>query len=353
MKQRFILYRRSNGRFYCEDTLTRKQESLKTSDEGEALTLLHSRNEAFRQPVLNLQIARTYLSASDAEVAKRTWQVPMDEMTLTKTGPTLDRYKRAILDKAFDVIRDLPILETRAEQFLKVLRIGTVATNVYLRRVHNFALDMNWLPWPILPKKQWPKVRFKEKRAITAAEHTSIVTREKNLERRAFYELCWHLGGSQSDIAHLKAEDIDWRDRTIAYQRKKSKTPALIFLGDEVFKILKPLPKNGPLFPYLIRVRSGDRATEFKQRCQGLEIKDVTLHSYRYAWAERAKSAGYPERFAMENLGHNSKAVTQAYAKKAKVLLPSLEEWQKREKIIPLRLSEHEEKDGAETEAVM
>ncbi len=47
MKQRFILYRRSNGTYYCEDTQTRKQESLKTRDEAEALTLLHSKN---RQP---------------------------------------------------------------------------------------------------------------------------------------------------------------------------------------------------------------------------------------------------------------------------------------------------------------
>src|SRR5712664_2756601 len=130
MKQRFILYRRSNGKFYAEDTVTRKQSSLKTRDEAEAITLLHSKNEAFRQPVLNLQIARTYLSASDAEVAKRTWQVPMTEMTMTKTGPTLERYKLAMLNKAFAIICDLPILETRAEHFLKVLRLGTVATNV-------------------------------------------------------------------------------------------------------------------------------------------------------------------------------------------------------------------------------
>jgi integrase len=277
----------------------------------------------------------------------------MNEMTMTKTGPTLERYKRAMLDKAFAIICDLPILETRAEHFLKVLRLGTVATNVYLRRLHNFALDMNWLPWPILPKKQWTKVQFKDKRAITSEEHQAIITREKNPERKAFYELCWRLGGSQSDIAYLKAEDIDWRDRTLAYQRKKSKTPALIYLGDGVLKILQTLPKRGPLFPYLIRVRPGDRATEFKQRCQGLDIKGVTLHSYRYAWAERAKSAGYPERFAMENLGHNSRAVSQAYSKKAKVLLPSLEEWQKREKIIPLRLSEHERNDAGAIQAAI
>jgi hypothetical protein len=65
------------------------------------------------------------------------------------------------------------------------------------------------------------------------------------------------------------------------------------------------LASEGFLFPYLSRVRAGDRATEFKQRCLGLGIEGVSLHSYRYAWAERAKACGYPERFAQEALGHN------------------------------------------------
>ncbi len=55
----------------------------------------------------------------------------------------------------------------------------------------------------------------------------------------------------------------------------------------------------------------------------------VTLHSYRYAWAQRARKAGYPERFAMENLGHNSKAVHWAYAGLAEVELPSLGEFER------------------------
>jgi integrase len=59
-----------------------------------------------------------------------------------------------------------------------------------------------------------------------------------------------------------------------------------------------------------------------------LGINGVTLHSYRYAWAERALKCGYPERFAMENLGHNSKAVHRAYAKRALMKLPSLEEYE-------------------------
>ena len=39
MKQRFILFRR-NRTFYCEDTETRRQLSLRTRDEAEARTLL-------------------------------------------------------------------------------------------------------------------------------------------------------------------------------------------------------------------------------------------------------------------------------------------------------------------------
>jgi hypothetical protein len=59
MKSRFILFRRA-GVFYSEDTVTRKQTSLRTKDEAEAVVLLNAKNESFRQPVLNVQIARAY-----------------------------------------------------------------------------------------------------------------------------------------------------------------------------------------------------------------------------------------------------------------------------------------------------
>ena len=230
------------------------------------------------------------------------------------------------------------IIETQGELMLRVLQTGTVSTNVYLRRLHNFCVDMNWLPWPLVPKRQWPVVRFKDKRAITWEEHCRIVAREQNPERKAFYQLAWHLGASQSDLAHLQAEDVDWQARIICFVRMKTRwrgcTPPQIRFGKEVEEILATLPKTGPLFPYLATVRAGDRSTEFHQRCVGLGIKGVSLHSYRYAWAERAKTAGYPERFAQMALGHNSKAVHRAYAKKAQVTLPPLEEYER--KIVPL-----------------
>jgi integrase len=330
MKQRFILYRRKRGgMFYVEDAESRKQESLGTKNRAEALALLNARNEAVRQPPLNLHIARTYLAASDPGAIKRPWRVPLEEIGKNKRGATRARWLSVLKDEAFELIRDLPLLETRPEHLLKVMEVGTVSTNVFLRRVHNFALDMGWLPWPVIPKKHWPRIHFCEKRAITLAEHQAILTHESNPDRKAFYQLCWLLGASQSDLAFLEAGNVDWAIRVISFARQKTQTVSMIHFGDEVEAVLRTLPATGPFFPKLRPLNSGHRATEFTRVCHRAGVKGVTLHSYRYAWAERAKQCGYPERFAQEALGHNSQAVHRAYSRKAKVKLPSLENYEK------------------------
>jgi integrase len=155
-----------------------------------------------------------------------------------------------------------------------------------------------------------------------------IIAAEVNPERKALYQLCWHLGASQGDIASLKGEDVDWQNGTVSFMRKKTGVPVIVHLGAEALNLFKDLPAEGVLFPYLSSVRANDRATEFRSRCRQLGIQGVTLHSYRYAWAERAKTCGYPERFAQEALGHNSKAVHRAYAKRALMKIPSLEEYE-------------------------
>lgn len=338
MSTRYRIYRRQRGVYYLFDRHTGKRESLQTADAQEARRLLHARNEAHQQPLINRQIARAYLAVGDPQITRRTWTDVLTEIIKLKTGVTQTRWEVAAKDHALRTILTLPVFETQPDHFLRVLEHGGVATNVFLRRIHNFALDMGWLPWPVLPKRQWPKVEYGAKRAITLAEHQRIVQRELNPERRLFYQLCWLLGGSQGDVAKLDAADIDWEQRVVSYRRQKSKTIARLHFGEEIAELLRQLPQAGPLFPYLRTVRAGDRATEFKQRCVGLGIKGVSLHSYRYAWAERAKMAGYPERFAQEALGHNSKAVHRAYARHAEVTVPSLEEYQKQRteaKVIP------------------
>jgi hypothetical protein len=349
MTNQFRLFQRASGVWYAENTTNRQQHSLRTHSKTEAERFLQATNEAHRMPAINLQIARAYITASDPELARRTWQEVMNGMVAARKGENGRRWRVAIKDHNFDLLRKLPLLETRADHFLKVLADRKVSTNIYLRRIHNFALAMDWLLKAIIPKAQWPKVTHKSKTAITLEQHLRIVDREKNPERRALYQLCWHLGGSQMDIANLLAEDVDWNDQTICYSREKLKNreettikPPLIHFGEEVSAILRTLPATGPLFPNLRTVQSKDRANEFRQRCHGLGITGVSLHCYRNSWAERARKAGYPERFAQEALGHNSKTVHRAYAKKAEVRIDSLDAWEKKMngKLVPVQFQQ-------------
>lgn len=113
MKLRYRLFQRNNGLFFVEDRITGKQASLKTRDKAAAQRLFNAKNEAHQQPALNLQIAKAYLAATDASFVQRTWREVMAEFVKTKSGSTRTRSERAVADKAFDSIRDLPLIETR------------------------------------------------------------------------------------------------------------------------------------------------------------------------------------------------------------------------------------------------
>lgn len=72
--QKFRLYRRRNGTFYWQGNESSRQGSLRTKNESEADRLLHAKNEAHREPVLNLAMGRAYLAAHDPEMVRRPWQ---------------------------------------------------------------------------------------------------------------------------------------------------------------------------------------------------------------------------------------------------------------------------------------
>jgi hypothetical protein len=328
MKPRHRLFQRPWGTFYVEDLETRKQESLRTRDRLEAQRLVQALNEAAQLPAFSRRLARVYWQAGDPAVNDRTWQRVMEEIPGLKQGPTRERWLHAIRDRAFDPIRGRALLGTRPEHLLAVLAGGTTSTNLFLRRIHNFALDMDWLPWPILPRKRWPTPRFKAKRAITPEEHARILAHEANPEWTAYYSLLWQTGGSQTDVATLKAEDIDWPAQVLSYARGKTGTIVLFRLDEATLSLLRTLPDNGLLFPMIGRWTEKDRSKAFIRRCRLASVSGVSLHSYRYAWAERAKRAGYPERFAQEALGHKSLAVHRAYARQARVVVPSLADYE-------------------------
>ena len=244
MKQTFLMFLRGNV-YYYEDTRDGGQHSLHTRDKADARRLINAKNESVHNPAaVNLQIGRTYIAASSPEMLIRTWETVFEAMTPVKEGLTRERWDRVGKDPAYNLIWNRPIMETQPEEILKVLKTGTIATNVFLRRMHNYAIDMGWLPTPIIAKRKWPKLKHGETRAITAGEHQLILNGEKNPERHDYYELLWYLGGSQGDIAGLQAEDANVEKGTVFYQRQKTAVDVMQRMGSKVKEVLNRLPKT-------------------------------------------------------------------------------------------------------------
>lgn len=329
MNQRLRLFKRGSV-FYAEDSESRRQTSLGTRDRDEALRLIEVRRQSLGNPDFARMLLKTCAGSLAPLLPVRVWQDVMDQMSVRQQGRTKERSLRAFRSSTFDSLRRKKLLETRAGDFLLLLNDGVVSTQHFLRRAHNLALGLGWISTPVLPPKLWPKPRFKDKRAITAEEHLRILAAEKNPERSLFYRLLWEIGAAQSDAAALRAEQIDWKTRTLSFQRMKTGTWSHVVIGRTLESILNQLPTEGPLFPSIAKTCANDRSAEFYRRCRLLKISGISLHSYRYAWAERAKTCGYPERFAQEALGHNSKAVHRAYARNAQVVIPTMEDYEKR-----------------------
>lgn len=332
VKARFRMFRRSQV-FYWQDNQTGRQGSLHTKDQHQAKKFLHQKNESHEQPALNLAMAKAYASAHDPKLASRTWQDVIKEMMTHGKPETQERCLRATQSRPFDAIRNKPLIATTSEDLLNVMHLGGHATNHYLRRLHNLAVNLGWLMCPVLAKAVWPKVIAQQRRAVTTEEHAKILAAEKHSERHAYYQLLWETGCSQMDGANLHAEDIDWTTRILTYYRAKlgaASTPACISIGNRLAAILRQLPASGPLFPSLMKQDSKERAAEFRRRCLTVRIRGISLHSYRHSWAERAKALGYPQRFAQAALGHKSRAVHEAYARSAVVICPPLEAYENR-----------------------
>ena len=356
MQDKYRLYRRSNrsqGTFYAQNCDTGAPESLGTKNRAEAKRLLQAKNEAHAQPTLSRELAKVYLQAQDPRFGKRTWGDVARLIDGTYEGNTKERFQKFLRSTPVHRLMNLRLVETSSSDFLEVFthpKAG-VSTNVQLRILHNRALDLEWILRPILSRKAWPKIRYGHRHGITLEQHQAVLKMTPNEEYRVFFELLWHTGGSQTDIANLRAEDIDWNTRRLFYDRQKLKSSgqgnACLVIGEALESVLKQLPSEGPLFPHLRALKESKRSNYFWTKRVKARLPDgIVLHSYRYAWAERAQRAGMPEREAMAHLGHGSKAVHRAYARAAdRVTMPL--EWYENQGVMKL-ITFHAEQIAAE-----
>jgi len=332
MNDHYRLYRRSNGIYYIEHAKTRRQQSLRTKCPDQANTLLLAYNRALEEPALNMALAKAYFSGRAPQLITRTWNDVLEEMAARYQGSTRTRFQKFARSRPILLIKDVRLTETESAHFLAVLNHSKagVSTNKWLRIVHNRALDLNWLPMPVMARKAWPSSRAKRVQAIARKQHEKLIETEQDPGFRHYLEMLWETGGSQTDTAELRRDNIDEERHCLTYSRKKMRNQneqegAAITIGNSLKELLAKLPKEGLLFPKLAQQRENVRASRFRKLCDRLGFTNISLHSYRYAWAERAKTASMPLREAMAHLGHGSKAVHHAYSASAEIITFPLE----------------------------
>lgn len=97
-----------------------KRTSLHTDSAAAARQIIEAKNNAERQPVLNLQIAKAYLAGSDNGITTRTWQHAIEALTNTKHGANKERWLRVVKDRALVPLLPQVIIETKGESLLKL-----------------------------------------------------------------------------------------------------------------------------------------------------------------------------------------------------------------------------------------
>ena len=185
MQDKFRLYRRPNGMFYAEEYHTRHRESLQTKDEARSAPP-DCRQEPSRHPARFQSGNGEGVSQGPRPAVLRAHvESVSDAVQHTYEGPTKARWEKFIRSEPMQGVLEKKLIQTTSSDFLAVLNHpeAGVSTNVFLRILHNRALDLGWIVQPVIAKKGWPKIRYGHRRGITREEHERIlaVTKRRGL----------------------------------------------------------------------------------------------------------------------------------------------------------------------------
>jgi len=98
MKTAYRMYRRKHtGVYCCKNNQTHEQQSLGTSDSGQAKRLLDAMTQGQQSSALNLQLGKAYITPANPKMATRTWQEAVDEMSPRGQAVSQARQQRRLL----------------------------------------------------------------------------------------------------------------------------------------------------------------------------------------------------------------------------------------------------------------
>ena len=78
-------------------------------------------------------------------------------------------------------------METTADDFLTVFIDGKASVINFLKRLHNFAVNLGWIAVPVVAPFLWPKYEPKERRGITLEAQQSVLAARKRRNGICFW----------------------------------------------------------------------------------------------------------------------------------------------------------------------
>mgnify|MGYP001288599589 CR=1 FL=1 len=353
------------GVYYIIDKATGKSRSSKTTDKHQARELAQEQynltdntNAAF-----HMKCAEMHLAKCNPEWTINTWDMiakrmingPRGRFGGEKKPRTIATAQSCWNNACWNRLRDKRVIDTVPNDFHQATKGVGIALVNFGKQLHNYATNHRLMPYPIMGTEMWVKHQSKPRsRAVSEEEHHKILhyinstktdlwgqyikhhprtsPKQWRDEWVNYLWFLWFTAASSSDAANMKAENIKWNENVLEYTRDKWVKPdehapvrVAIAKGGQLEELLKRLPKSGNLFSLLSRTRVDSRSNRFRRIIDALGISGISIHGYRYAFAERAKRAGMSAEDRMANLGHSTFEMTNHYDKKAKVVPASIE----------------------------
>ena len=230
--------------------------------------------------------------------------------------------------------------DTPSEQRHALMAIGTFLRWSVVRRFipHNPCEGMKFAP-------SKPRTRVLTENELAAVWHAAKAT----IRYHHIVRLCILLGQRRGEIGLLRAEYVDWKERTITLPAeivKNSRTHTFPF-GEMAARILKALPKEGYLFPATRGGGAFDSWAKskylFDEKCP---IEPWTIHDLRRTFATLHAAIGTPPHVTERLLNHASgtiSGVAAIYNRHAYMdeMREATQKWEKHFKriVAPVRLA--------------
>jgi integrase len=167
---------------------------------------------------------------------------------------------------------------------------------------------------PLQGVKRPPKASRGAKALVSADAHARLVTCAEPMFA-AFLKLLWLTGARPSEIAGLKAEDIDMEQGlAVLHEHKEAylgKSRVLFFSPEAIEVIRKRDCRSGLLFPG----KDGGKMTatiigkRLKRLCVKAGVKHCIPYGYRHSFATDALCNGVPDAQVAALLGHSGTAM--------------------------------------------